>query len=135
MLMKKKLKHLFDRIGLEQPSGNFTFSVMNKIEPDVVRVPSGKGFWVTYKFFLGYLVAALIVVPFAIPAVRYISTFEFQSVYFDINVIREWFEKTINQISYDTISTAIIISVICTIFLGFYALVTFTGMRRKSFYS
>lgn len=129
--MEKKMKQLFNKIGLEQASEDFTILVMNKIEPGIVKVTSVKSIFKKYNFLIGYLVAFLLVVPFIIPAVVYLSGLRIR--FFDINIIREWFNSFLDFISIDSFSTSIFISIACSIIIALFALGVFNELRRKSF--
>ena len=126
------MKQLFDKIGLEQPSADFTSKIMAGIVPGYIPVPGKRFILKDYSFLFSYFLAILIVVPLAIPAVRHLLWINIQLIDIDINTIREWFSGIADFFSFNAISSLMIVGIVCSIMIGIFILESLIQFRSKS---
>ncbi len=128
----KKMKELFNKIGLEQPSANFTSMIMDKIGLEYKPVPVKKSIFRGYGFMLSYIAAILILIPLVIPVIRHLIRVDIHLVDIDFSAIREWFNQILALFSQINLSTSIIISIACSLMIGIFAFNSFMDLRKKT---
>ena len=128
---KKNMKALFNKMGIEKPSEDFTVLIMRKIEAknhyaQSIAIPKN-----SYWFLLPYVITLLIAVPFIIPTINWIINIDWSFIAFDISVLREWVGSIVDSFTGITISAqTIIISLACTILLIIFSIEMFIQSRR-----
>jgi hypothetical protein len=130
--MEKDIKILFDKIGTEKPSKDFTELIMRKIEaenPYFLSLPKNES---SYWFLLTYAIAMALVIPFVAATIKWIINIDWSFLYFDISVIREWIGSFSDFFTGIAISPQmVIISISCSVLLTILTLELLVETHRK----
>jgi len=128
---EKNLKILFNKMGGEKPSEDFTSLIMSKIEAENPYALSNAIPKYNYWFLLPYLITLLIAIPFIVPTINWIINTDWNFISLDISVIREWVGSFADSFAGITISMqTIIISLACTVLLIILSIEMFVQKRR-----
>ena len=127
----RKMKELINKIGLEQPTANFTTILMDKIAMEHKTFMEKTSIFRRYGFILSYLAAVLIIIPFVIPDVRHLMRINIQLVDIDFNVIREGFNQMITGFTQINLSATFFISVACSVMIFIFALNAFVDLKKR----
>ena len=128
---EKNLKILFNKMGGEKPSEDFTSLIMSKIEAENPYALSNAIPKYNYWFLLPYLITLLIAIPFIVPTINWIINTDWNFISLDISVIREWVGSFADSFAGITISMqTIIISLACTVLLIILSIEMFVQNRR-----
>ena len=128
---EKNMKLLFNKMGAEKPSEDFTSLIMSKIEAENPYALSNAIPKYNYWFLLPYLITLLIAIPFIVPTINWIINIDWNFISLDISVIREWIGSFADSFAGITISMqTIIISLACTVLLIILSIEMFVKNRR-----
>ena len=128
---EKYMKILFNKMGAEKPSEDFTSLIMSKIEAENPYTLSNAIPKYNYWFLLPYLIALLVAVPFIIPTINWIINIDWSFLSLDISVIREWIGSFADSFTGITISTqTLIVSLACAVLLIILSIEMFVQNRR-----
>ncbi len=128
---EESMRVLFQRIGTETPSEDFTEMVMNKIKARSLYNLSHDLPKSNYWFLMPYLIAMLIIIPFIVPTINWIINIDWNFILNDIAVIREWFGSFLDKFSGISISNyTMILSLAFSVLLILLSIELFAHHRR-----